>query len=64
MYGCLLLLFFYRNHWVIVVEQFRKKGFSSGTLKNLLPCHWRLVFRLFFATSTTLWTYLLQKLSF
>jgi len=29
---------------------------------HLLFCHYRLVFKLFFATSTMLWTHLLQNL--
>jgi len=39
----------------------KKTDFQAA---RLLLCQCRLVFELFFATSTTLWMHLLQKLSF
>jgi len=45
------------NHWVIAVEQFRKKTVFQAAC--LLPWHCRL-----FATSTMLLAYLLQTVTF
>jgi len=48
------------NRWVIAFEKLEGKDFQAT---RLLPCHCRLVFKLFFATATMLWA-LLQKLKF